>query len=56
MKHWIKYAKFELYNGELPNARAVYERAIEFFGEENMDEELWLAFARFEEQQKEVDF
>ena len=35
-------------------ARNVYERACDFFGDENMDERLYVAFAKFEERQKEV--
>ena len=36
------------------NSRLVYERAVEFFGEENMEEKLYIAFAKFEESQREV--
>lgn len=32
----------------------MFERAVEFYGEENMDEKLFVSFARFEEQCKEV--
>jgi hypothetical protein len=32
----------------------VCERAVEFFGDESMDEKLFLAFAKFEEGQREV--
>ncbi|CAG2248376.1 CLF1 [Mytilus edulis] len=35
------------------SARRVYERAVEFFGEDNIDERLVVAFAKFEEGQKE---
>ncbi|KAG0414229.1 hypothetical protein HPB47_008657 [Ixodes persulcatus] len=38
-----------------PTARRVYERAVEFFGEEYMDEKLFVAFAKFEENQREHD-
>ena len=38
----------------LVGARDVYERAVEFFGEENADEKLFLAFAKYEENCKEV--
>jgi crooked neck len=31
----------------------VYERGMEYFGEENLDERLLIAFAQFEERQKE---
>ena len=39
----------------LGNARIVYERAVEFYGDENMEESLFIAFARFEENQREVN-
>eukprot|EP00040_Diaphanoeca_grandis_P014658 m.74505 g.74505 ORF g.74505 m.74505 type:complete len:911 (-) comp24666_c0_seq1:47-2779(-) len=60
VKHWIKYAKFELYQGmpleeRVMQARSVYERAIEYFGMDNMDPGLWLGFAQFEEQMKEYE-
>jgi hypothetical protein len=35
-------------------ARQVFERAVEFYGEEYIDEKLFLAFGRFEENCKEV--
>merc|ERR1719228_2656366 len=52
---WLTYIKFELRYKELDRARLIYERAIEFFGEENMDQKLFIAFAKFEENQKEHD-
>ncbi|KAH8028454.1 hypothetical protein HPB51_016905 [Rhipicephalus microplus] len=54
VQHWIKYAKFEEHNGYISNARRIYERAVEFFGEDYMDERLFVAFAKFEENQREV--
>ncbi len=36
------------------NARLVYERAVEFYGDDNMNEKLLVAFCRFEENQREV--
>lgn len=54
VKNWIKYAKFEEKNSYISSARRVYERAVEFFGEDNIDERLVVAFAKFEEGQKEV--
>ena len=54
VKNWIKYAKFEEKNGYINSARAIYERGIEFFGEDNISEQLLAAFARFEESQREV--
>lgn len=55
VKNWIKYARFEEKHGYIAHARKVYERAVEFFGEDYMDENLFVAFARFEENQKESE-
>ncbi|MEQ2188817.1 Crooked neck-like protein 1 [Goodea atripinnis] len=54
VKNWIKYARFEERHGYVAHSRKVYERAVEFFGEEHVDENLFVAFARFEETQKEA--
>jgi len=54
VKHWIKFARFEEKHGYIRSARKVYERAIDFYGEEYMDENLFIAFAKFEENQREV--
>uniref|UniRef100_A0A665UMZ9 Pre-mRNA-splicing factor Syf1/CRNKL1-like C-terminal HAT-repeats domain-containing protein n=1 Tax=Echeneis naucrates TaxID=173247 RepID=A0A665UMZ9_ECHNA len=53
--NWIKYARFEEKHGYVAHSRKVYERAVEFFGEEHMEENLFVAFARFEEIQKEFE-
>ncbi|MCI4389619.1 hypothetical protein PGIGA_G00100110 [Pangasianodon gigas] len=55
VKNWIKYARFEDKHGYIAHARKVYERAVEFFGEEHIDENLFVAFAKFEEKQKEFE-
>lgn len=55
VKNWIKYAKFELHNSDPTKCRNVYERAVTFFGEDHMEETLYVAFARFEELQKEYE-
>ncbi|MBN3291100.1 CRNL1 protein, partial [Polypterus senegalus] len=55
VKNWIKYARFEDKHGYITHARKVFERAVEFFGEEYMDEQLFVAFAKFEEKQKESE-
>ena len=51
----MKYAKFEEHNGFLATARNVYERGMEFFGDEHTDEAFYMAFAKFEERQKEFE-
>lgn len=55
VKHWIKYARFEESHGFIKGARDVYERAINFYGDEALDEKLFIAFAKFEEGQREHD-
>lgn len=55
IKNWIRFARFEEGHGNPGNARIVYERAVEFYGDDNMDEALFIAFARFEENQREFD-
>ncbi|XP_062857787.1 crooked neck-like protein 1 [Trichomycterus rosablanca] len=55
VKNWIKYARFEDKHGYIAHGRKVFERAVEFFGEEYIDENLFVAFARFEEKQKEFE-
>lgn len=54
VKNWIKYARFEAKHGYIAHGRKVYERAVEFFGEDHIEENLFVAFAKFEETQKEV--
>uniref|UniRef100_A0A673HUW6 Pre-mRNA-splicing factor Syf1/CRNKL1-like C-terminal HAT-repeats domain-containing protein n=1 Tax=Sinocyclocheilus rhinocerous TaxID=307959 RepID=A0A673HUW6_9TELE len=55
VKNWIKYAHFEEKHGYIARARKVFERAVEFFGEEHINENLYVAFSRFEEKQKEFE-
>uniref|UniRef100_A0A674NEM9 Crooked neck pre-mRNA splicing factor 1 n=1 Tax=Takifugu rubripes TaxID=31033 RepID=A0A674NEM9_TAKRU len=55
LKNWIKYARFEERHGYIAHSRKVYERAVEFFGEDHIEENLFVAFAKFEETQKEFE-
>ena len=52
-KYWIKYARFEENHSYINNARKIYERAVAFYGDEFLEEDLFIAFAKFEEKQKE---
>jgi crooked neck len=54
--NYFFFFRFEDQNGFVSGARKVYERAVEFFGEETLDERLFIAFAKFEEGQREVIF
>ena len=53
--NWVRFARFEEGHGFINSGRTIYERAVEFFGEENMDQKIFTAFAKFEENQKEHD-
>ncbi|XP_014288720.1 protein crooked neck [Halyomorpha halys] len=55
VQNWKRFASFEERHGFISGARKVYERAVEFFGEDIMDERLYIAFAKFEEGQREHD-
>lgn len=55
VKTWIRWAKFETKNGDIGRARVVYERALEALGEDGQTEELFVAFASFEEHCKEIE-
>ncbi|KAJ8684903.1 hypothetical protein QAD02_020696 [Eretmocerus hayati] len=54
VQHWIKYARFEETHGFIGGARVIYERAVAFFGDDDIDDHLMIAFAKFEERQHEV--
>jgi len=60
-KNWQKYAKFEERQGLIENARHIYERAVEFFNADdasdsaNLDANLLISFASFEQRQKEEE-
>ena len=54
-KNWIRYARFEESQGFIDNARNIYERATEFFGDEWLDGKFYAAFARFEESCQEYE-
>lgn len=56
VKHWIKYVRFEESYGFINEACKVYERAVNYFGDESLDEKLFITFARFEEGLWEVLF
>lgn len=55
VKAWVRYAKFEVKNGEIALGRQCYERAMEQLGEDGQTEELFVAFAEFEERCKETE-
>ncbi|XP_010261495.1 PREDICTED: crooked neck-like protein 1 isoform X2 [Nelumbo nucifera] len=52
---WIRYAKFEMKNGEVARARNCYERAVEKLADDEEAENLFVAFAEFEERCKETE-
>ncbi|PSS04236.1 Crooked neck-like protein [Actinidia chinensis var. chinensis] len=52
---WIRYAKFEMKSGEVGRARNCYERAVEKLADDEEAEQLFVAFAEFEERCKEAE-
>ncbi|KAF6134470.1 hypothetical protein GIB67_034884 [Kingdonia uniflora] len=52
---WIRFAKFEMKNGEVGNSRNCYERAVEKLGDDEEAEQLFVAFAEFEEMHRETE-
>ncbi|KAL3498965.1 hypothetical protein ACH5RR_041697 [Cinchona calisaya] len=52
---YIRYAKSEMKNGEIARARNCYERAVEKLADDEEAEQLFVAFAEFEEKCKEVE-
>lgn len=54
-KNWIKFARFEERHSNPENARQVFELALDFFGDQLLDEQLFITFAQFEERQHEYE-
>ena len=52
---WIRYAKFEMTNGEIVRARNCYERAVDKLADDEEAEQLFVALAEFEEKHKEIE-
>jgi crooked neck len=55
MKNWFKYSQFEEKYASFAHEQKVYERGVEVLGDEHMDQHLYVAFAKFEENQKEFE-
>ncbi|XAR55043.1 hypothetical protein NMG60_11030419 [Bertholletia excelsa] len=52
---WICYAKFGMKNGDIARARDCYERAVGKLADDEEAEQLFVAFAEFEERCKEIE-
>ncbi|CAM8904518.1 unnamed protein product [Rhodiola kirilowii] len=52
---WIQFAKFEMKFGKIPRARNCYERAVEKLADDEEAEQLFVAFAEFEERCKDTE-
>lgn len=55
VKNWIKYARFEERFGLVGKSREVYERCVAYYGDLILKPEIFIAFAKFEEKQKEYE-
>ncbi|OAD80407.1 hypothetical protein PHYBLDRAFT_61456 [Phycomyces blakesleeanus NRRL 1555(-)] len=54
-KNWIKWAKFEEEHNNLEKCREIYTEAVQYLGDEKMDQKVLVAFAKFEIKLKEFD-
>ncbi|ORY38255.1 TPR-like protein [Rhizoclosmatium globosum] len=54
-KNWLKWAKFEEGIGRTDFAREIYEKCIETLGEEFVDQNVYISFAKFETRLKELE-
>ncbi|KAL3827898.1 hypothetical protein ACJIZ3_016700 [Penstemon smallii] len=52
---WIRFAKFEMKNGDIVRARSCYDRAVIKLKDDEEAEELFMAYAEFEEKCKETE-
>lgn len=52
--NWIKWAKFEEEQNNLAKCREIYTAALEFLGDDKLDQKVLVAFAKFEIKAKEV--
>ncbi|KAI8371517.1 uncharacterized protein BYT42DRAFT_616603 [Radiomyces spectabilis] len=54
-KHWIKWAKFEEEHNNLDKCREIYTEAIQYMGDDKLDQKVLVAFAKFEIKMKEFE-
>ncbi|KAJ3023934.1 Crooked neck-like protein 1 [Thoreauomyces humboldtii] len=54
-KNWIKWAKFEESIAKPDSARAIYEQCLDMLGEDFIDQNIYVSFAKFETRQKEIE-
>ncbi|KAJ3048483.1 Crooked neck-like protein 1 [Rhizophlyctis rosea] len=54
-KNWLKWAKYEESIGRIDNAREIYQQCIETLGDDFIDQNMYVSFARFETRQKEIE-
>ncbi|KAG0173658.1 NineTeen Complex (NTC) component [Apophysomyces sp. BC1015] len=54
-KNWIKWAKFEEEHNNLAKCRQIYSEAIEYLGNDKLEQKIVVAFAKFEIKLKEYE-
>ncbi|KAI9278918.1 hypothetical protein BDA99DRAFT_493443 [Phascolomyces articulosus] len=54
-KNWIKWAKFEEEHNNMDKCREIYSEALEYLGEEKLEQKILVAFAKFEIKMKEFE-
>ncbi|CAO3675909.1 unnamed protein product [Rhizopus stolonifer] len=53
--NWIKWAKFEEEQNNMAKCREIYTAALEYLGDEKLDQKVLVAFAKFEIKTKEFE-
>jgi crooked neck len=54
-KNWLKWTKFEEDNNNLDRVRQIFANAVEFFGDDMIDQKIYIAYAKFECRMKEYE-
>ncbi|KAI8143547.1 hypothetical protein BJV82DRAFT_713228 [Fennellomyces sp. T-0311] len=54
-KNWIKWAKFEEDHNNIDKCREIYAEALEYLGDDKLDQKILVAFAKFEIKMKEFE-
>ncbi|KAI7885111.1 TPR-like protein [Lichtheimia hyalospora FSU 10163] len=54
-KNWIKWAKFEEEHNNIDKCREIYTEAIQYMGDDKLDQKVLVAFAKYEIKMKEYE-
>jgi crooked neck len=54
-KNWLKWIKFEEEHQNIDKVREIFDQALQFLGDEHLNQKLVIAFAKFETRQREYE-